>query len=261
MEIDKETTKWFNENVVLKQKKKNMKEEIQLIPPTFKIIKKYYDTWQLYNKNEITFKPGVSILVGCNGTGKTTLLNTIKNQMEKYRYINEEKEDIGFMYFDNLHDGGSNAVSRYGFMNDLQSLALSVQSSEGENITNNFGRLVAQNVGMDIRRHNYKKYFILIDAVDSGLSIDGIVNIKDFFNFFMEKNPNLEVYIIVSANSYEMTVDERCIAINTLEEIEFKDYNDYKKYILKSSEIKEKKINNYWDRLEKKENKEETNND
>ena len=40
----------------------------------FKLNKDPYDTCEiLFKKKEVEIMPGVTVLVGCNGTGKTTL--------------------------------------------------------------------------------------------------------------------------------------------------------------------------------------------
>ena len=75
-------------------------------------LKRYYDDdYDLYKKRSITINEGVTVLVGCNGSGKTTLLHQIKDQLKK--------DGIPFVSFDNLHDGGSRAISSAGFYGDL----------------------------------------------------------------------------------------------------------------------------------------------
>ena len=49
----------------------------------FTLIKDYYDEgFNLYKKKTITIKPGVTVLVGCNGIGKTTLLHQIRDRLK-----------------------------------------------------------------------------------------------------------------------------------------------------------------------------------
>ena len=86
----------------------------------------------------------------------------------------------------------------------------------------------------------------LFDALDSGLSIDAISEMKtDLFQFVIEQNPDKDVYIIVSANGYEFANGERCYDVANCKEITFKDYDDYRKFILKSKEQKNKR-NKKW---------------
>lgn len=67
--------------------------------------------FDLYKKRSVTIKPGLTILVGCNGSGKSTFLNCIKNTLKK--------EDIPYMEFNNLQDGGYHAKSESLRMGDL----------------------------------------------------------------------------------------------------------------------------------------------
>jgi len=140
------------------------------------IYKNPYDTYNLYTKSQIILKSGITVLVGCNGSGKTTLL------MEIDEYCN--KNNLNKIHWNNLRDGGSFANDKLGALGMMSELATNVMSSEGEQIYNNFGRLLST-VGRKITNMNIKednRLFLLIDALDSGLSIDNIVEIKEFFH-------------------------------------------------------------------------------
>ena len=55
-----------------------------------KLIKNYYDNDDdIYEKSTVTFDSGVTVLVGCNGSGKTTtiklILQMLKQQMMKVK--------------------------------------------------------------------------------------------------------------------------------------------------------------------------------
>ncbi len=39
----------------------------------------YEDENYLYKKGHVTFQPGLTVLVGCNGCGKTTLMKQLEN--------------------------------------------------------------------------------------------------------------------------------------------------------------------------------------
>ena len=91
-----------------------------------------------------------------------------------------------------------------------------------------------------------KELWFLFDALDSGLSIDAIAELKtDLFQFVIDQNPDKDVYIIVSANGYEFANGERCYDVANCKEVTFKDYNDYRKFILKSRQQKIKR-NKKW---------------
>ena len=169
----------------------------------FKIIKDPNECGNLYYKSSISFEPGVTVLIGCNGCGKTSLIRQIKHRLEK--------EDIPYVSYDNLHDGGANARSKAGFYGDLNFLAGSLCSSEGENIVMNMGN-IAQQMGSLVRKNpDAQELWFLLDAVDSGLSIDNVVDLKEYlFKTVFEHNKGKDIYIIVSANAYEMCRGEKC---------------------------------------------------
>ena len=84
-----------------------------------------------------------------------------------------------------------------------------------------------------------KERWILLDAVDSGLSVDNIVDIKeDLFKTILEYNFGNEIYIIVSANEYEMARGEKCFDVYNGKYVEFKDYEEYRDFIVESKEWK-----------------------
>lgn len=197
----------------------------------FKIIKDYYiEGENIFNKEIISFKPGVTVLVGCNGYGKSTLLNIIENKLEKNK--------IKFMKYNNLTDGEYFAKDNALYMRDLTLLANLATSSEGENIYTNIGRFV-KNLGEFITNTDDDNIWILLDAIDSGLSIDNIIEIKEFFNYLINNEKDKNIYIIISANSYELAKDERCFDVYNGKYLTFKDYEDYRDFILQSKKVKE----------------------
>lgn len=202
---------------------------------SFKIDKDPYCTnSNIYNKNIITINPGVTVLVGCNGSGKTTLIRLLKDKLKK--------EKVSYISFDNLIEGGFNAANMYGFMGDMTFVAESITSSEGENIIMNLGKF-ANKIGRWVRDHKEEKeMWIFLDACDSGLSIDNVVDVKKYlFDIIIKDNPNSDVYIIASANEYELARDERCFDVQSGEYITFDSYDEYREMILKSKENKNKK--------------------
>ena len=209
----------------------------------------------LYTKKEFEFKPGVTVLVGCNGCGKTTLLHQIKEYLKKKK--------VPVVSFDNLHDGGSQARSAAAAMNDFTFLATASFSSEGENIVMNMGRLAQtlrpfiQTGESQDRSDRLCKAFaravwgdqeepaipnerwILLDAIDSGLSVDNIVDIKEYlFKTILEDAGDITTRILISANEYEMAREEQCMDVRTGKYIEFADYEEYRTFILNSRKEK-----------------------
>ena len=189
---------------------------------------------RLYSKKKYQFKPGVTVLVGCNGTGKTTLLNIIKEHTRKIK--------VPCIMYDNLHDGGHTAKSAALFHRQFEMAATLMCSSEGEQISMNVANM-ASKIGAFVRQHRGKpEMWILFDAIDSGLSVDNIVEVKqELFNTILQDNGNTDVYIIVSANEYEMCRDEQCFAVSTGDYIKFVSYDHYRDFILASRKNKDQR--------------------
>lgn len=200
----------------------------------FKIIRDWYDSGEkIYNKSSVEIKDGLTVLCGCNGCGKTTLLHQIKNALTK--------ENIPFLHFDNLLEGGNNSVSASLWRGEMGFVAQAACSSEGENINMNIGKFT-QKMGAFVRKNQTKKeIFFLMDAVDSGLSIDNVVDIKKYlFNTVIEdcESKGISVYIIVSANEYELARNEQCLDTLNLKYIEFSDYEAFRNYVIKTRKAK-----------------------
>ena len=214
------------------------------------------------NPKEIELNKGLTVLVGCNGAGKTTLLMNIKEHCKNSK--------IPCHFYNNLRDGGHHMDSMISGMADLpcdnMSLAASMwTASEGEAIKLNIGRQSTMykeflSTGyFKNRSYRFSKLFsdkkedkstetnmrvLLFDATDSGLSIDNICEIKVLFESILADagESGLELYIIISANEYELCREADCFDVNKGRYIRFKDYEDYRKFILTSRRNKEKRI-------------------
>lgn len=225
----------------------------------FKVIKRYYDEdYDLYKKRSITINEGLTVLVGCNGSGKTTLLHQIKEQLKK--------ENIPFISFDNLKEGGSRAISSAGFYGDFSFMSAALSSSEGESIVLAISKLASTlrhfvHTGESLtERDRFSQSFIkalrkdetdekkeipnerwiLLDAVDSGLSVDNVVDLKELlFKAILEDNYDGDIYIVVSANEYELCRGSNCFDVYNGKYVKFSNYERYRNFILKSREIKE----------------------
>lgn len=204
---------------------------------------------------EIELKEGLTVLVGCNGAGKSTLIHNIA---EKLRINN-----IPHHVYDNLRDGGSSSLqSAFGEGNyDLGVVLFS--SSEGECIKLNLGNLSTlfdnflETGIMNTRRNRISRLFrdsdetistdvrvLLFDAIDSGLSVDSIVEIRCMCDALLKKAKELgkTLYIIMSANEYELARNTDCFDVNRGIYVRFKDYEDYRSFIIKTRQNKEKRI-------------------
>ena len=214
---------------------------------------------RLYRSKYVVIKPNeINCLVGCNGAGKSTIYSLIKEDLEINRYP--------FVSYDNLKDGGHNAMEEVSFLEDFTALAGRMTSSEGENINMNiysYLGLVAKIIkGEIIRDRHFKKYrdtnhiFLLLDAVDSGFSIDNLDNLKNILADLIQKanESGKNLYIIAAANSFELVRNARAWKVQESKEEYFgTDYEAYRSYIIKTRQ----KILKQWEKMEKERERKE----
>jgi len=226
---------------------------------TFKIEKEPYDEGEIiYQSDKITFNPGVTVLVGCNGCGKTTLINMIKSRLKK--------ENIPCICYNNLVEGGKDSINNAMRRGDMSFVANGFISSEGELISLNLGEFARQ-IGEFIKygkkeKSNLediisrladatsdstesdsiktKERWVLLDAVDSGLSVDNIVDLQSLFDMILSDTvQEYEVYIVISANEYELARGQNCLDVTQGSYIAFSDYEEYREFILNSRSKKD----------------------
>lgn len=192
--------------------------------------------------------PGITMLIGPNGSGKTTALSQLRslfsteddlvkkwNKLE----INDSIRDLYSSYlYDNVYEE-TFTKSTWGATDHIDRVAQTFENSEGQNMydylyykINEIGQAVTKAI-----KNNKKGIFLLFDGLDSGLSLDVINEIrKSVLEFIIKtekKRSNLEVYIICSANSYEFCNNYDCIDVTNQKHITFTNYTDYEKYFVK----------------------------
>ena len=205
----------------------------------------YQDDRTFTSKKHAVFRPGLTSLVGCNGAGKTTLIN------ETAEYLKER--GTPFLKFDNLgEEGGENnargllsgGLGGYKSHEDMEKgLMLAFASSEGEKIRAaviEYAGLVAKELE---RSAGYGEFWFLVDALDSGLSVDMIEDIKEYlFRSLMKAVPeDTDLYVVISSNSYEMSEGTQCFSLEKMDYIPVGDYKAFKKAVLSSRRCKEKR--------------------
>lgn len=212
---------------------------------------------ELFPKKDLELEPNtVYCLVGCNGSGKTTLVEYMMNSLRKKggekvydklsglrkAFSNDEldftKCDKYYISFDKTSEDGINEdcfVSR----------AMVTLCSTGEGIIQRFGGVLGF-LGDFIRKPESKgkDLFIFFDDCDAGTSLDVIGEILGVINMIKDDCAANEItyYFILTANSYEIARNCHCIDVSTFKSVNFKDYEDYKKFVLKSRDKKGKSL-------------------
>lgn len=166
-----------------------------------------------YKVKTIEINKGITVLTGPNGSGKTFACS----QIEEYLKDNDKK-----FYSTDVYNEGKSISQRYLEDGDMKSLAKYTVASEGQRVFDTFVDNHVTNIGEYIRlliEDNIKEGYIIIDGIDSGVSIDLLMSIRAFFDMVLSdcEEQGIEIYIIVTSNSYELIPHYDCIWIPTME--------------------------------------------
>lgn len=201
--------------------------------------KPFDDDLKLYTRKQFTLMPGLSSLVGCNGSGKTTFIDFFlipklrRDQVEYYKY-NDRRE------------GGSMLMDRMlNVDNDIYGLARMYVSSEGERIVCGLEHVITA-IPSFFKENKGKPAFLILDAIDSGMSVDEIIEIRELFLDIIIPDAktkfDVDLYVVIAANNYEWCNDDRIhnIDITSGKLLNISSYDQYKEHILKSRGTKDK---------------------
>ena len=221
----------------------------------------YDEGFDTCSAKTVEFKPGLTVLVGCNGAGKSTMLHNIKDELKK--------EKIPTFTYDNQTDG-KGSVEMNLFNGNVGLAATRITSSEGENISFNLGEIafkwgkflrcgdvgdpsakiqqaIVRSIWGDESEEEEEmpnERWILLDAMDSGFSIDNVIEMKDLFQLVLNdaKQMGIELYIVISSNEYELVDGSECLDVTSGKYIQFKTYSEYKEFILETRKQKNKRF-------------------
>lgn len=184
---------------------------------------KVNDVFGIHPGYMLELKPGYTPLVGPNGAGKTTLLHQLRDYAKEHGYLVFE--------YSNLADGGNVARQSYMFSGEAALLAASTFSSEGEQVALNFGQAFRK-LGAAVRdaKEQKKPLFVLLDALDSGASIDRTRELREFFDLVCQ-DAGETAYIVCACNSYELVRGVAGVNVRTGKKVRFKDYEDYADFV------------------------------
>lgn len=210
------------------------------MPREFKLSDNY--NWVnepgMYKKDTVEVYEGVTILVGCNGAGKTTAIKQMQEQLKK--------EGIDIFSIDNFVEGGKAGISNL-MDSGAECFATAIQSSEGENIIIRIGTILP-NIKQKVEKYRKenKEIWVFLDGIDSGLSIDNICTLNDLFDTMTKDYEHM--YIIVTTNNYEFARNRKCLDAHNGKYISFKDYEEYREFVIESNKEREKRVENNYKR-------------
>lgn len=228
----------------------------------------YYEEDYLFDKDTLTLSDKVTVFVGPNGYGKTTLTKAIKEglkRQEAFDFANNTHErnlsqgfrrafapdskdtndaaTIGFMAYDSHADDHSNSISSALANDNFMLFALRKESSEGENNLYSLTELF-NNAGAVAKEYpNLEQLVLFVDGIDSGLSVDMIDLIVRTLDIKIKQveslNPDLEVAMVFTTNNYEMTRNLPTFDPTTFEPVSYDSYEDFRTDMLAKSTLKQ----------------------
>jgi len=193
---------------------------------------------KLYSRRQFTFELGLTSLVGCNGSGKSTLIDCYLKP-----YLDKQK--IAVIQYNDRISGGTHLMDAMLNSGDMSTLAGMVFASEGERIVFGLNPIFGMLKSI-FTQHKNQSVFVILDACDSGMSIDEIVQIREIFLDVVipdaKETYNIELYIVVAANNYEWCNDSRIhnMEITSGKSLSICSYDEYRQIILKSRKLKDK---------------------
>lgn len=124
-----------------------------------------------------------------------------------------------------------------------------IYASEGQRCYDTLINNHAGNIGnyvAELQHKNLKEGYIIIDGADSGVSIDLLLSLRYFFNLVLDDctKSNIDLYLIITSNSYELVYGYDCIWIPTMEHYKRNDEADEYNLWRKLYEDYYKEVNN-----------------
>lgn len=214
----------------------------------FTVWKDFYGLkYDMYKTDFVTLESGLTVLSGCNGAGKTSLILQLQQELEKQGIMNLTYNDV-------IHGRNRAMDDALNVKYDIKLLGILATSSEGEQLYHNLAEF-ARKIGDAVRRCakiNKRELWIFLDASDSGLSIDKIEELKKFIRMVLDDaaKSKIDMYFVVAANEYEMCRGEQCYYLPDMEYKEFKTYDDYRQAILDSRKYKDTCLENLKETLD-----------
>lgn len=222
----------------------------------------YYEEEYLFENDHLTLTDQVTVFVGPNGYCKTTLVNMLKEALERDGAVSfsnnphapsiarafelvkadesaKNRASIGFISYDSHADDHTNSISASLVNNNMRQLLLRRESSEGENNLISLADLFDNAQAVANENPDLEHLIIFVDGIDSGLSVDKIDFIVRNLDLKIKQvesqNPDLNVALVFTANHYEMVRNLPTIDPITFETINYSDYEEFRSDMIKKA--------------------------
>ena len=206
---------------------------------------------------------GILCLVGCNGSGKTTTIEQVKqalegagfrdakdekeyNPLHGWRLSLGDKEDKATGYLV-LFDKDARYVTKPGAGESwLTAFDLDEMSgwfcSNGEGVSGRFaGAAKAMGIFFKKSKKEGVPIVIMVDDADAGTSIDVVSEMRSFLEDVDRKLKEAGVphLILVTSNSYELIHDLPCLYVRDMTPRTFTTYEDFRNFTFASRKDKD----------------------
>lgn len=161
------------------------------------------------------------VLFGGNGVGKTTFLKGIK----KGSLEMEKSKPIKVRMYTNSQNNVAKATPQISNLEILEQVMLGKEMSEGQSIIYSFLGFM-ESVKKDCTDNPAKTVVMIIDEIDSGLSVENINMVCHLLNEALEEYENLQIFL--SSNNYHFVyVYKNVLNMYTGKWTEFNTYDTY----------------------------------
>lgn len=166
-----------------------------------------------YNVKTLEINKGVTVLTGPNGCGKTYACKQIKDYL-----LDNKKQYIDI----DIYTEGKTIADRFVSRGDMKSVAKYFNASEGQRVFDTLVDVNVPKIGNFVRKlmtSKQKEGYIIMDGCDSGVSIDLLMSIRELIQIILDDcaDSNIDMYIILTSNNYELIPHYDCIWIPTME--------------------------------------------
>lgn len=168
----------------------------------------------LFVRDSVILHPGLTFLVGCNGSGKTAFLKEVENGC---------KLQGGFdIYIYHPIEG--------------------VNESVGEAAAKSFSLFIEDVYAKVKEAPSRSKIVVLADLSEYGITADSISQLKNRISVSIlpdAESAQVELYVFVASPDFECLLDQECLDVQTFNRLHFNNYTSYKKYLMNSRKARD----------------------